>query len=80
MHKPLPDRKDNPSQKRDRAAFYTRPASEREPTVYPAQIQIKRYAAAWARDARGVTKIKGGMCSGPTGGNGLGVVPQAFMR
>jgi hypothetical protein len=41
-------------------------------------VYIKKYAAkdAWIMPR----KNKGGMCGGPTGGNTLGIVPQAFMR
>ena len=72
--------KDKFSQKRPMDVFLTKPATEKDPTVYPAHITIKRYEPAWARDARGVTKSKARVSGGPTGGNGIGVVPRAFCR
>ena len=72
--------KDKFSNTRSMAIFATKPATEREPTVYPAHISIKRYDAAWARDARGVTQVRARVCGGPTGSNGIGVVPRAFTR
>jgi hypothetical protein len=66
-------------------ALYKRPASEREPTVYPAHIVIKRLAAGTARDAEtwrkrgGMSGGKTGCCAGVTGSNGIGIVPAAFM-
>ncbi len=69
-----------PTQSRNMSALYEPPASEREPTVYPASVKIKHYAAAWARGAHYTTRINGQMCGGPSGGNTLGVVPMAFHR
>lgn len=71
------ERKDEPSQKRSMSAFYTKPASEREATIYPDTIRITRYAPKWARNAR--RPMRGGMSGAPTGNNGLGMVPAAFV-
>lgn len=66
-------------------ALYRRPASEREPTVYPALFAIKRLPEGSAKDIEtwrkrgGMSGGKEGCCRGVTGGNSIGIVPRAFM-
>jgi len=69
------------------APIYRAPESENEPTVYPAEIRIIRYAAGPRKASSLSWQIKGGMSGGATGAgkgvcscNGSGVVPQAFIR
>lgn len=67
------------------SVFHNRPASEREPTIYPAHIAIKRLPAGMARGAEtwrakgGMSGGKTGCCRGVTSHNGIGIVPAAFM-
>lgn len=61
------------------------PASEKEPTILPANYRVTLCAPAWARGAR--KPLKGGMmggatgcCRGVTSNNGMGIVPAAFIK
>lgn len=61
-------------------------ASEHEPTIIPAGFKIKTLPARAAYSAD-TWRIKGGMsggatgcCRGVTSNNGMGVVPQAFIK
>jgi hypothetical protein len=63
------------------------PLSEREPTIIPAEFKITRVAAGVRASDSYSWKLKGGMMGGATGAcrgvcshNGLGVVPQAFIK
>jgi hypothetical protein len=67
--------------------MYTRPDSEKQGYTIPKHITIKRYPARRAYCGSYTWPQKGGMmggahgsCRGATSGNGIGVVPQAFVR
>jgi hypothetical protein len=65
--------------------LYVAPASEKIPTdqlisaaAKSENLRITRLPAAHARGSRVVTMVKGGMCDGPTGSNGIGLIPAAY--
>lgn len=62
------------------------PATEHEPTIYPADMRITYCPPAWARNAAPRKKSGGmmggatGCCRGVTSNNGIGIVPAAFRK
>ena len=67
--------------------MYTRPTSEKLGYTIPQGFKVKTYPVKRAYAGSHTWPQKGGMmggssgsCRGATSGNGIGVVPQAFVR
>jgi len=54
-----------------------KPETRRDNVIIPKGFHVKRLPA---RIANGAYKARGGMAGAPTGGNGISIVPAAFIR